>query len=403
MREADGISEVAGVVRTPRDLHTTTCPLAGVDCGGAILGRRFFPLQKETDHATPEPFVSGCFRFNQHGLMRDAHSLKHLDLATPAEAIECLHHLMYLQQRRCFWIGDLLVWGDGCWGETYTDMVAATGYDYNTLANYKWVCSRIDPSRRRPSLGFSHHREVAKLPPDQQEFILARAEEEGWTREKVSHEVHRLEYETERPAGPSVLSGLHHGDCLEVMATLPDASIDLLLTHPPINGPDALRVFEAVLGCAATKLKPNSHAYIFVDTWLTFIEVAPIVRMHVELRNELQWAKHRPEGRQCSHEGHLGVILFAQKGRRHLNGAREGNILRFEPVPGHPLEKPPELLQRLIKKSTQPKEMVLDPFMGLGGTCLAAHNAGRGYIGIEADDSQRYEEAQRRLAPLAVA
>ena len=46
------------------------------------------------------------------------------------------------------------------------------------------------------------------------------------------------------------------------------------------------------------------------------------------------------------------------------------------------------------------KEIVLDPFMGIGSTRVAAQSTGRWYVGIEID-RQRYEEAQRRLAPVA--
>ena len=50
---------------------------------------------------------------------------------------------------------------------------------------------------------------------------------------------------------------------------------------------------------------------------------------------------------------------------------------------GHPAEKPLKLMEWLIKISTDPGDIVLDPFCGSGTTLLAAHNTGRQWVGIE--------------------
>jgi len=303
---------------------------------------------------------------------------------------------MHLERRVHFWIGDLLTYGERRWAEMYIEMIEHTGYDYATLRVLKWVASRVAVSRRRESLSFAHHKEVAKLPPDQQELILAHAADKHFTREKVRHEVNRLACEAKRPAGPPILSGLHHGDCREVMAPLPDESIDLLLTDPPADGPEALPVLDDVLRCASTKLKPNSHIYVFT-TWETYDDISALVERYFDLCNALLWVKTNGARREveapADHQ-----ILFAHKGRRHLNGGRDADVLYFEPAPRHPLEKPVALLQYLIEKSTQLREMVLDPFMGIGSIGVAARNAGRRHLGIEADH-HRYQQAVQRLAP----
>jgi hypothetical protein len=303
---------------------------------------------------------------------------------------------MHLERRVHFWIGDLLTYGERRWAEKYTEMIEHTGYDYATLRVLKWVASRVAISRRRESLSFAHHKEVAKLAPDQQALILARAEDKRWTREMVRHEVNRLAYEAERPAGPPILSGLHHGDCREVMAALADESIDLLLTDPPADGPEALRVLDDVLRCAGTKLKPNSHIYVFT-TWEAYDEVSALVERDFDLCNALLWVTTDGARREVRAPADR-QILFAHKGRRHLNGGRDADVLYFDPAPRHPLEKPVALLQYLIEKSTQLKEIVLDPFMGIGSICEAARNVGRRHLGIEAD-RHRYEQAVQRLAP----
>lgn len=337
-----------------------------------------------------EPFVYGKFRFHdEHGLTIDGSP-------TITEGVECLLELVRRQKRRQLWIGDVVMYSDRSWGQMYTEAIRNTGLDYNTLANYKWVAGRVDPSRRCPSLGFAHHREVAKLSPGDQERLLARAEAEGWSSTTLSYEVQRLVHEAKRPAGSPLLSGLHYGDPLETMATLPNESIDLLLTHPPAP---AVRCFEDVLRCAITKLKPNSHVYVFT-TWETYDDLFRLIGSCLNLSNMLLWVLTNREQAVEAPTDHQ--ILFAHKGHRILNGKRESDVVYFEPALGHPFDKPVPLLRYLIEKSTQPKEIVLDPYMGGGSTCVAARNAGRGYIGIEAE-SRWYGEAQRRLAPLAVA
>jgi hypothetical protein len=285
-----------------------------------------------------------------------------------------------------WWIGDLLVYGEARWGSMYDEMIEHTGYDCRTLRTIKWVASRIEAPRRRDDLTFAHHQEVAALPPERQDAILARAAREGWTREMVRHAVNRLAYEVDRPE-VTVLPGLHHGDCQEVMATLPDESVDLLLTAPPLDSSVPL---DAVLALAATKLKPNSHAYV-VGTWQTYEAVANAVERYFDLTNTLTWVTGggEHEGGRDNYGDAYRVILFGHKGRRHLNGRREGDVLRYD--------RPGAVFGHLIEKSTQPGETVLDPFMATGDVCLAARDARRGYVGIESDRG-RYDKAVIRLA-----
>lgn len=76
-----------------------------------------------------------------------------------------------------FWIGDWLNYGEQKWGEKYLQAVKETDYDYGTLRNDKWVASKVELSRRRDNLTFSHHAEVADLEPDEQDRLLDYAEE----------------------------------------------------------------------------------------------------------------------------------------------------------------------------------------------------------------------------------
>lgn len=79
-------------------------------------------------------------------------------------------------------IGDWLTYGEENYGEKYAQAMEATGYPVETLANWASVARRVAPSRRRESLSWSHHAEVASLPPADQEGWLMRAEAENWDR-----------------------------------------------------------------------------------------------------------------------------------------------------------------------------------------------------------------------------
>jgi site-specific DNA-methyltransferase (adenine-specific) len=75
-------------------------------------------------------------------------------------------------------------------------------------------------------------------------------------------------------------------------------------------------------------------------------------------------------------------------------------VLRFASVPQtdrvHPVDKPLPLLGALIAPTTDPGDLVCDPFMGGGGTLVAAKGLGRKAIGIEIEE--RYcEIAARRM------
>ncbi len=88
------------------------------------------------------------------------------------------------------WIlGDLLNEAERRFGEDYAQLAEATGYDVSTLYNAKYVASRIDFSRRREELPFSHHQAVAHLEPAEQDRWLVQAEDEEWTRAELRHRV----------------------------------------------------------------------------------------------------------------------------------------------------------------------------------------------------------------------
>lgn len=86
-------------------------------------------------------------------------------------------------------LGDWINYGESRYGEKYTQAVDDTGYTYQGLADLAWVATRIAPSRRRERLRFSHHREVAALEPDEQDQLLAAADEGRWSVQAIRESV----------------------------------------------------------------------------------------------------------------------------------------------------------------------------------------------------------------------
>lgn len=84
-----------------------------------------------------------------------------------------------------WWIGDWLNFGERAYGESYSQAMDATGLSYGTLANYASVAKRVESSRRRESLTFAHHQEVAALPAREQDEYLQQAEREGLSKAKL--------------------------------------------------------------------------------------------------------------------------------------------------------------------------------------------------------------------------
>jgi hypothetical protein len=81
-----------------------------------------------------------------------------------------------------WWLGDWASYGEASYGEKYRHAIAVTGLDYQTLRNYAWVAGRFDVSRRRDTLSFGHHAELAALPEREQEDWLDQAEKGRWSR-----------------------------------------------------------------------------------------------------------------------------------------------------------------------------------------------------------------------------
>lgn len=98
-------------------------------------------------------------------------------------------------------------------------------------------------------------------------------------------------------------------------------------------------------------------------------------------------------------------ILFFRKGKGiKINNCGTSDILRVPNIKSkdedgnnlHDTEKPSELMKILIENSSKENDIVIDPFMGIGSTGLAAQASNRKFIGIEIDE-QYFNIAKTRI------
>lgn len=92
-----------------------------------------------------------------------------------------------------WWVGDWLVYASGKWGEMYSEAAKITGYDYGSLRNMAYVAQRFELSRRRDTLSWTHHADVASLDPAEQDHWLDRAVELKLTMQDLRAELRAAE------------------------------------------------------------------------------------------------------------------------------------------------------------------------------------------------------------------
>ena len=226
-------------------------------------------------------------------------------------------------------------------------------------------------------------------------------------------------------------------DCLEYLRQLPDNGVDLVVTDPPYNvsrkqdlvfeGRRIRKDFGAwdygfdptpVMKELKRVLKPTGQIYVFCST-----EQIPIyMRIFQEgwfFRNLLVWSKTNPPPRLSKTNWVFAneYILYAVNEKIKLNtitfnfpsqgamknifitSALQGAERLRKPEGGalHPTQKPLAVLKRLIETSSKPGDIVLDPFMGVGSTAVAAKTLGRRYLGCEID-SQYVQKSVERVS-----
>ena len=130
--------------------------------------------------------------FDAAGAVVDETSLRLTDPDVTWEDYERLGSMLGQMNRACsWWVGDLIVYGEELFGHYHAQVEEVIGLAPQTIANRASVARHIPPSKRRASLPFGVHAEVAYLSPEERDRWLDRAELGAWTRAKLRHEMGR--------------------------------------------------------------------------------------------------------------------------------------------------------------------------------------------------------------------
>jgi site-specific DNA-methyltransferase (adenine-specific) len=227
------------------------------------------------------------------------------------------------------------------------------------------------------------------------------------------------------------------GDCLTVLPLLPDNSVDLVIADPPYNldkrfGETEWRKTDAEAYQDFTRLwltevlrilKPDGSLYICTD-WTSGMILGPMLAEAAVLRNRITWQREKGRGAARNWKNGMEDIWFATRSEEytfHLDAVRlrrrvlapyraDGVPKDWENTPdgkfrdtcpsnfwdditvpfwsmkentAHPTQKPEKLMAKLILASSDPGDVILDPFAGSGSACVAAKKLGRRFIGIE--------------------
>jgi site-specific DNA-methyltransferase (adenine-specific) len=187
---------------------------------------------------------------------------------------------------------------------------------------------------------------------------------------------------------------------------LPTESVDLVITDPPYESLEKHRAIGTTTRLKHSKsssndwfsifpnsrfpelftevhrvLRKNSHFYLYCDPETMFVAKPLAEAAGFKFWKPIIWDK-RSIGMGYHYRARYECILFFEKGKRKLADLGVADILEHKRISGgYPAEKPPEISEVLIKQSSLPGEVVIDPFMGSGSVGVAANGQGRVFLG----------------------
>jgi site-specific DNA-methyltransferase (adenine-specific)/modification methylase len=221
------------------------------------------------------------------------------------------------------------------------------------------------------------------------------------------------------------------GDAFKYLRKIPDNSIDLICTDPPynlgrystgnikmnwrkdfnndladwdqieFNPKDCLNEFSRIL-------KPTGNIFAFTSYNLLG-KWHEVFDPEFDTFQFMVWHKTNPAPkiRRAGFLNSCELIVCVWNKKHTWNFTKQNEMHNFiqTPIcmgherlknPGHPTQKPIKVLNHIISLASNPDDMVLDPFMGVGSTGVSAINLKRKFIGIEID-KKYYQAAKKRL------
>jgi site-specific DNA-methyltransferase (adenine-specific) len=229
-------------------------------------------------------------------------------------------------------------------------------------------------------------------------------------------------------------------DIFQVLDFLPSHFVDLLFIDPPYNMAksflsngfkemsleDYSGWVESWLGKLVKTLKKTASVYICGD-WRSSTAIHLIARKYFKVRNRITWEREKGRGATVNWKNNAEDIWFCTNSDRYTFNIESVKLKRrvlapyrtdhgepkdwmetekgsfrltypsniwtdltvpFWSMPentDHPTQKPEKLLAKIILASSNPGDLVLDPFLGSGTTSVVAKKLGRRFVGIEID------------------
>lgn len=246
---------------------------------------------------------------------------------------------------------------------------------------------------------------------------------------------------TESEVHADIVDATVLGNCVEVAARLSPASVDMLFLDPPYNlnkrfGDSSFTKkpveqytdwLRGVLDALLPTVKPNGTVYICGD-WHTSASIFTAASERLNIRNRITWEREKGRGAKTNWKNSSEDIWFCTMGdnytfnvdkvkvrRKVVAPYRNGDgtpkdwqesdggnyrdthpsnlwtdiTIPFWSMPentDHPTQKSEKLVAKLMLASTNPGDLVLDPFLGSGTTSVVAKKLGRHFIGIELEE-----------------
>lgn len=243
---------------------------------------------------------------------------------------------------------------------------------------------------------------------------------------------------------------LIHADLYEVLDEIPNEIADLIVLDPPYNLTKKFHglTFNAMnnaayedylrswFGAVCNKLKPTGSLYICGD-WKCTAALQSVVSENLTIINRITWQREKGRGSARNWKNSMEDIWFAVKDPKHyyfnvdavkvrrqvlapyreegkpkdwkddVNGKFRDTCpsnfwddisVPFWAMPentDHPTQKPEKLLAKLILASSQPGDLVFDPFMGSGTSCVVSKKLERRYLGVDINEEYCLWAAKR--------
>ena len=230
------------------------------------------------------------------------------------------------------------------------------------------------------------------------------------------------------------------GNCLEVMPYLPSSFVDLLIVDPPynldkdFNGKKFKRMTDELyieytenwVEKIIPLLKLNASIYVCCD-WQSSSAIETVLKRHFNVQNRITWQREKGRGALSNWKNGMEDIWFATNSKNYTFNVEDVKIRRKVIAPykvdgkpkdweettsgnfrntypsnfwddisipywsmpentAHPTQKPEKLLAKLILASSNPGDIVFDPFLGSGSTAVTAKKLNRHFVGIEMNE-----------------